>query len=968
MADVGSANIEITAEDDQARQTVGGFMGFLKKTGSIAAGIAGGFALFETAKNTFAGLYESTIGANAGMETYRNTLATVLKSWEKADQTLAWVETFAAKTPFEIPELVEATTRLETYGITAKDTLGSIGDMASVMGKPLMQAVEAVADAQTGELERLKEFGITKQMLIDEALRLGKGEIVNAKGQITDMEALNEALFSIMRERYSGGMELQAQTFNGMISNAKDSMSMIAREMSRPVFDKLKEGLATLVPVLGGIADYITGDFAGAIEQIEGAVGHEMAANIFIAIDAVEKGFARAKQFVIDLLPTLQNLLDILGLFLPVITTVGGGAAEAVGGIMDIVPDMTEGITGMVEEFLGMEAVIPILAGVQVGMVAYQYTMQAIEWAQKAWTAAVAIHNALLRAQTAYMIASAAAGGGLRGVIAGLRAAFLALNTTMAANPIGLVVAILAGLVAAFIVAYQTSDKFRAIVDRAWKSLKAGFAATINWFTTTLPAWVASVVSWFINLKDQVVNSITGFTSSAVSKWNNFKTSVSNIVSNFVALTVLAFTTLYSKVSSWISNLVNGAVNLFNSLRARVMAIIQPFVTFFVNSWENLKLLVLSIVTGLASLLIGDFEGMRLALIGIITALKNQAVNLWNLLKSTVIAAAVALWNQAKSLFNSGKNAVISTVTSLKNSAVNLFNNLKSGAVKSVNALRTGAISAINNLKNSAVNLINNLKSGAVNAFNSLKTGAINAVRNLYSGAISLFNSLRSGASSAVNNARSNIVNAFNSAKSSAVNAVRNLYNGVVQWLRNVPGKVVEMKNRMISTIRGINLYQMGRNVIQGFINGIGAMIGAVRTKVGSVVEALKSKLTSKLKMGSPSRLLEQYGNWTFEGFINGADDMMGGIRDVAGKAADAIQPNVNQMSPDAPFFNTLRGLGNSLMNFATGNQGSLNNDRPYVLQVNLNGRTIAEETYTDIQDLQNRAEARARRARGEVI
>lgn len=30
-----------------------------------------------------------------------------------------------------------------------------IGDMAGVMNKDIMQAVEAVADAQTGELERL---------------------------------------------------------------------------------------------------------------------------------------------------------------------------------------------------------------------------------------------------------------------------------------------------------------------------------------------------------------------------------------------------------------------------------------------------------------------------------------------------------------------------------------------------------------------------------------------------------------------------------------------------------------------------------------------------------------------------------------------------------------------------------------------------------------------------------------------
>jgi len=155
MAEVGSARVRITADDSQARTTIGGFMGFLRKTSSVAAGVVGGLAIFQTVQQTFAGLGKATIGANANMEQYRNTLATVLKSWEKADQTLAWVEKFAAKTPFEIPELVEATARLETYGITAKDTLTDIGNMASVMGKPLMQAVEAVADAQTGELERL---------------------------------------------------------------------------------------------------------------------------------------------------------------------------------------------------------------------------------------------------------------------------------------------------------------------------------------------------------------------------------------------------------------------------------------------------------------------------------------------------------------------------------------------------------------------------------------------------------------------------------------------------------------------------------------------------------------------------------------------------------------------------------------------------------------------------------------------
>lgn len=147
MADVGSANIRITADDRQARGVVSGFFGFLKKSGGIAAGVMGGLALFETVKSSMAGAYEGTIGANASMEQYHNTLTTVLKSSEKATKTLAWAQKFAAQTPFEIPDIVEATTRLSSYGLNAQKVLGSTGNMAAVMGKPLMQAVEAVADA-----------------------------------------------------------------------------------------------------------------------------------------------------------------------------------------------------------------------------------------------------------------------------------------------------------------------------------------------------------------------------------------------------------------------------------------------------------------------------------------------------------------------------------------------------------------------------------------------------------------------------------------------------------------------------------------------------------------------------------------------------------------------------------------------------------------------------------------------------
>ncbi len=155
----------------------------------------------------------------SSMEQYRNTLNIVMKDNKKAGETFKWAVDYANKTPFETAEIVDGTVKLQSYGMEAKKVLPYIGDMASAMGKSMDQAVEAVADAQTGELERLKEFGITKEQIVKQAnKKLGKMEVVNNKGQITNQRAFNAALMSLMKDRFEGGMEVQAKSFKGVMS------------------------------------------------------------------------------------------------------------------------------------------------------------------------------------------------------------------------------------------------------------------------------------------------------------------------------------------------------------------------------------------------------------------------------------------------------------------------------------------------------------------------------------------------------------------------------------------------------------------------------------------------------------------------------------------------------------------------------------------------------------------------------
>jgi phage-related protein len=105
--------------------------------------------------------------------------------------------------------------------------------------------------------------------------------------------------------------------------------------------------------------------------------------------------------------------------------------------------------------------------------------------------------NVALRIQTAVQNAASVASKAWAG-------AQWLLNAAMTANPIGLVVVAIAGLVAGFIIAYRRSEKFRNIVNGAMNGVKDAAHAVTRWFTRsfvpfftdTIPNAFGTVVRW----------------------------------------------------------------------------------------------------------------------------------------------------------------------------------------------------------------------------------------------------------------------------------------------------------------------------------------------------------------------------------------------------------------------------------------------------------------------------------------
>ncbi len=252
------------------------FTAVSQKVKSLTKTVAGVAATYVSAR-ALGQVSQSALESASGLESYRSTLNVVMKDQKKAAETMAWAVDFANRTPFETDSVVEATVRLQSYGIEAQKVMTQIGDMAGVMGKDLMQAVEAVADAQTGELERMKEFGITKAMIEAKGAELYKNQtIINNKGQIVDQEKFNDALFALMEERFQGGMEIQAKSYKGLMSTItgvwKTGLANMAgisgtgEIIDGSAFDLAKDGLTWVADKMQAMAS--SGTFTKIGKQI----------------------------------------------------------------------------------------------------------------------------------------------------------------------------------------------------------------------------------------------------------------------------------------------------------------------------------------------------------------------------------------------------------------------------------------------------------------------------------------------------------------------------------------------------------------------------------------------------------------------------------------------------------------------------------------------------------------------------
>lgn len=247
------ANIARLQQDmSAARRTVetatAGMTRSVEQFRNVLAGLGVGIGLKDLAGQI--------IDAQREFDKLNSALITATGSSVKADKAFAALQRFAATTPFDLKQTTDAFLKLRNMGLDPSErALRSYGNTAGALGKSLNQMVEAVADATTGEFERLKEFGI-------KAAQMGSSVALTFQGSTTSIgnnaKAIQEYLLKLGETKFAGGMELQAKTLDGAISNLGDSWQALLRTISQSGFGEgVHKGVLALSDALGSLADQI---------------------------------------------------------------------------------------------------------------------------------------------------------------------------------------------------------------------------------------------------------------------------------------------------------------------------------------------------------------------------------------------------------------------------------------------------------------------------------------------------------------------------------------------------------------------------------------------------------------------------------------------------------------------------------------------------------------------------------------
>lgn len=175
----------------------------------------------------------------------------------------------------------------------------------------------------------------------------------------------------------------------------------------------------------------------------------------------------------------------------------------------------------------------------------------------------------------------------------------------------------------------------------------------------------------------------------------------------------------------------------------------------------------------------------------------------------------------------------------------------------------------------------------------NITTGVTTGIQTGTADVVSAATDMSTQAQTAIDTGMSNISTSFNSLDISGITTkCTEITQAFTEGMAKANTAVSEGITTITNTLNAVNLYSCGVNIMQGLNNGLASMRGTIIATAQSIANSVKTTINSALDIHSPSRVLEDSGEFSGEGFANGLLNLVNKVKENAKTLADtAIEP-----------------------------------------------------------------------------